>query len=384
MTAATGPRVAHVINGLETGGAEMMIFKLLSVTPAPSLVVSLQDLGTIGGRIRALGVEVLQLHMSRSRPSPAAIWRLGRLLSDWRPDVVQGWLLHGNMAATVAAALARLDVPVLWNVRWTLYDLESESLRSRAMLRLSAALSRMPARILYNSGLAAQQHEAIGYRAAGRVVIPNGFDLAHFHPDRGARLELRRELALPADAILVGMLARYHPMKDHANSLRAAALMAEQGVDAHFVYAGREVDPRNSTLVSLAAELGISHRVHLLGERRDTAAVLAGLDLYWMSSWARGVAEGFPNVVGEAMACGVPCVVTDVGDARVVVGETGEVVPPRDSRALAAAAVRMLRRPPAERAAVGAAARERIARDFDIELVARQYHALYMALRRDG
>ncbi len=265
----------------------------------------------------------------------------------------------------------------MWNVRWTLYDLESERRRTQLLLRLSARLGRRTERIVFNSRLAVSQHTAIGFPADRAIVIPNGFDLDSLHPDPAAREEVRRELDIPATATVVGMVARYHPMKDHVMSLHAAARVLERGLDVVFVYAGRDVDDANPELQATIRDLGLRERVRLLGERQDVARLYATFDLYWMSSWARGMAEGFPNVLAEAMACGVPCVATDVGEAAWLIADTGRVVPSRDPEGLADAVAELLGQGPDALGRSGREARERIKRDFALDSIVDQYSTLY-------
>lgn len=342
------------------------------------VVLPLIEGGPLTERVREAGAltQALQVHGARNLLTAPA--RLAARLRRLRPDLVQGWLLQGNLAATVGVSLGRLHCPVLWNVRWTLYDLDSERFSTRTLLRISGRLARQPRRIVFNSRLSVSQHAAIGYPSERARLIPNGFDVDHFHPDPAARVAVRRELEIPADAAVLGMVARYHPMKDHAMSLRAAARLAERRPNAVFVYAGRGVDAGNDELKGLIDALGLAGRVRLLGERRDVARLYASLDVYWLSSAAQGIAEGFPNVIAEAMACGVPCVATEIGDAATIIGQTGRVVPSRDWRAFADATAELLDAGPATLGRLGAQARARIESQYSLDVVARAYDALYV------
>lgn len=376
-------RVVHVLNSLMTGGAEMMLAKLITSADTDRFdhrVITLRGGGPVEARIRASGTQLEDAGIRGPLDAPLGAMRLARTLRAWGPDVVQGWLLQGNIAATLGASVARVRCPVLWNVRWTLYDTESETRATRSLLRVSAMMSHQPARILYNSQLSAAQHAAIGFRSTASVVIPNGFDTQRFAPSPDDRVLLRRNLGLSPSTLVVGMLARFHPMKDHENSLRAARRIVDAGIDAHFVYGGRDVDGDTPVLRDLICTLQLENRVHLLGEVEDTPRFLAGLDAYWMSSWARGIAEGFPNVLGEAMSCGIPCAATDVGDAAVLIGDTGQVVPARNPEALATAAVQLLQLSAADRAELGARARRRIEEEYALPLITARYHALYESL----
>lgn len=373
-------RVAHVITGLSTGGAETCLYRLLAATAGRGIgavVISLLDKGVLGPAIEALGVPVYEVGMRRGLPSPRAVQRLARLLRESRADMVQGWMYHANIAASVVMKLAAPRTPVLWNVRHALDDLASERRGTRRVIAVSAKLSASPRHIVYNSLASARQHEAQGFASAKSVVIGNGFDLAQFAPSDIARHRVRGELGVAPETPLVGAVGRDHPVKDHANYLRAAAVIARSVPDATFVIAGRDVDGRNARLTSLIADLGIGDRVRLLGERSDVPALMAALDVMVSSSWT----EAFPNVVGEAMACGLPCVVTDVGDSAWIVGDTGRVVPSRDPNTLAAAVQGVLALEPSARRKLGLAARQRVEREFSLAAAVNRYEDLYRSVR---
>ncbi|HUQ79564.1 MAG TPA: glycosyltransferase [Gemmatimonadaceae bacterium] len=372
-------RVAHIITGLTTGGAERSLYRMLASTVVRGLgavVISMLDKGTLGPAIEDLGVPVYELGMKRGFPTPGAARRLAQILRSSRVDVVQGWMYHANVAATVVAKLARLKAPVVWNVRDALDDFASEHRSTRRMIALSALLSHSPERIVYNSQASAGRHAAHGFATEKAVVIGNGFDVARFTPNDIARRRVRGELGIGGDAPVVSLVGRDDPVKDHAGFLRAAALVARDVPNVTFVMAGRGVDAENDRLTTLVADLALRDRVRLLGDRRDVAAIMAATDVMVSSSWT----EAFPNIVGEAMACGVPCVVTDVGDSSWIVGATGRVVPPRNPEALGAAVRGVLALQPAERKQLGLAARQRVEREFSLGAVAHRYEDLYRTL----
>lgn len=369
-------RIEHVITGLRTGGAEMMLLKLLSAADSDfdSTVVSLADGGAVGPRISALGVPVHALKMNRSTPNPTKGLALMRLTRRIRPQLIQGWMYHGNVMASWARLGATGRVPVLWNIRQTVYDLARERRVTAMVIRIGAILSRFPAAIIYNSHTSARQHEALGYRQDKRVIIPNGFDCSLFRPNQEARDKIRHELGVPSDAVLIGLIARYHPMKDHAGFLRAAGRLAGSTPGVRFLLAGTGVHLDEPALAKLIQEAGLDGRVFLLGECSDTASLNAALDIACSSSaWG----EGFSNSVGEAMACGVPCVVTDIGDSAFLVSETGLAVPPNDVEALASAMADLTSLESQCRRRLGEAARRRIQAEFSLESVVRRYEELY-------
>jgi glycosyltransferase involved in cell wall biosynthesis len=208
-------------------------------------------------------------------------------------------------------------------------------------------------------------------------VITNGFDTDVFRPDPEARLGVRRELGLRPDTPLIGLAARFDPQKDHRNFLDAAALVKGADERVQFLMCGNGIDGRNAALTTTIESLGLRGRCHLLGPRRDMPRIFASLDLACSSS---AFGEALPMTLCEAMACGVPCVTTDIGDSARVVDATGRVVPPRDPRALALACRELLDLAPQARAQLGLAARRHIQRHYDLTTVARCYEDLYEGL----
>jgi glycosyltransferase involved in cell wall biosynthesis len=247
----------------------------------------------------------------------------------------------GGLAAKLAGVSA-----IAWNIRNS--DLSSAHSRrtTRAVVRANALLSgTLPGKILCCSDTARRIHVELGYREDRFHLIPNGFDLQQFRPSDQARAAVRRELGLNEDQPLIGLVARWHPQKDHPGFIRAAAALARVQPAVHFILAGAECDDANPELVRLVAEAGLAGRIHLLGPRSDIPRITAALDIATISSI---FGEAFPNILGEAMACAVPCVTTDVGDAAYIVGDTGRVVPPGDHEKLAAAWAEILAMPSPE------------------------------------
>jgi glycosyltransferase involved in cell wall biosynthesis len=306
----------------------------------------------------------------------AALPLLVREVRRFSPDIIQGWMYHGNLAATTAARLARSKAPVLWNVRHSLEDLQNEKRLTAAIIRYCARLSGKTAVVIYNSSSAMKQHQAIGYSMENSLVIPNGFDIDKFKPSELLRGEVRNELGIEDDNPLVGIIGRYHPIKAHADFLRAAAICARILPGARFLMAGEGIESSNRELMEMAAASGIPKKFLLLGKRGDVDRLLPALDLLALSSRS----EGFPNVLGEAMACGVPCVTTNVGDCAWIVGDTGSIVPPGNPDLFGQALAEMLLKPGSDRAIRGVAARERVEQLFSLESVLRRYEELYRSI----
>jgi len=368
--------IAHLITGLQTGGAETMLAKLvgsMDTTRFRNIVISMTDGGSIATELSTSGVRILSLQMRRGVADPRGLTRLLQVLREEKPDVLQTWLYHADLMGALAGRLA--GVPrVVWNLRCSDMNRPNYRWLSRHLPLLLARLSGMPDAVIVNSGAGRAVHERYGYRPRAWQLIPNGFDVARFHPDPEARGRFLAEHGLPDDAFLIGLPARLDPMKDHCTFLAAATDFACKHPQARFVLMGSGLQAQNPRIRRLITACNLDGRVLLLGERRDIDRILPSLDLVTLSS---AFGEGFPNVLGEAMACGVPCVSTDVGDAAAIVGDTGTIVAPRDPVALAVAWQQMMALGPEGRAALGADARRRIERHFSLSIVAAQYEAFY-------
>lgn len=370
-----------IITNLATGGAETMLLKLLQKLDRSRFnptVISLVGLGEIGPFIQAQGIPVHALGMSRGVPNPLMVLRLAKLLRQLQPDVVHTWMYHADLLGGLAARLAGAD-RVIWGIHHSNLSKTENKRSTLLVVKTCALLSRsVPARILLCSQRAKEVHAAVGYLADKFHVIPNGFDLSRFAPDKKARASLRAELGLAADVPLVGLIARFDSQKNHFGFVEAAAQLRAQIPDVHFVLAGTEVDSANTALNAAIAAKGLQAHMHLLGRRDDVPRLMAALDVLASSSHG----EAFPSVLGEAMACGVPCVATDVGDSADIVADTGRVVAAGDMAGLAQGLIEILCLPPEQKAALGVQARNRVATNYEISHVARLYEAFYEHVAR--
>ncbi|MEM7014152.1 MAG: glycosyltransferase [Verrucomicrobiota bacterium] len=362
-------RVLHIISNLEPGGAEIMLDKVIANLDSSrfeQVVVSLGNRGSLAAGMEAAGAKVHALNL---RPNPAVLFsgfrQLRKIAREFVPNWIQGWMVHGNLFAHFAAKAAP-SAKVAWNLRHTLDILTHEKLRTRALIRFSVPFSKKAHVIVSNSVAGSRDHEAIGYPEPKRRVITNGFDAERFKPDEKARREWRTKLEIPEETIVIGNSARFHPMKHQTQIVRALAKLP----DVHAIIMGRGISD-NPQLLELASELGVSDRLHLLGHQDAVESVYAALDIYCLSSQS---VEGFPTAVAEAMACGVPAVVTDVGDAAEIVAETGIVVSPRDLDALVEGLNRMFQMDPKS---LSSACRERVVTQYALAKVIAEYESLY-------
>ena len=370
-------KIIYITTGLSTGGAEMMLYNLLTKLDrrkfAP-IVISLMDKGRFGEALEKLNIPVYTLGMNTGIPSVQTIKKLIQTINKIQPDLIQGWMYHGNIAAQFVSSLSRKKIPVLWSIHHSLYSLSSEKLLTQTLIKLGGWTAKCVERVAFVSETSQLQHEKLGYPSQNSCIIPNGFDTSLFQPSTQIRTEFRQQLGLPNDAFLIGSLARYHPMKDHENLLRSAKILLSNYPEAYFVLGGTDVDRENTTLTNLITELEIGDRVYLLGERRDIPQITPALDILTSSS---AFGEAFPLVIGEAMACGIPCVATDLGDSAWIIGDTGKVVPIKNPKALATAWQELISLGQENRKTLGEAARNRIINYFSLDSVVAQYENLY-------
>ena len=374
-------KIAHIITGLHTGGAEKMLTKLLANIDKERFsgrVYCLVPPKLGAAPIQALGVPLETLGMQRDRPNPFALLRLGKLLRENPPDLVQTWMYHADLIGGFAAKLSNLRAPVVWNIRHSTFEAGSTRKRTMYVAKVCATVSHwLPDTIVCCSQASERIHSDLGYDAEKIRVIPNGFDLSQFRPDPVARKEVRAELGIPENATVIGRFGRFDPQKDYETFIKAAARLRQSRPDARFVLCGFDIDANNAAVGSWLDAAGIRDACHLLGYRHDAARVINALDLATSSS---AYGEAFPNVLGEAMACEVPCVTTDVGDSAFIVGDTGTIVQPRDPNALADAWDAMLAKGPDHLHELGRLARQRVEQKFSIREVVRAYENTYEAV----
>lgn len=367
----------HVISNLHDGGAEGALYRLCLHSPGfKHVVVCMMDEGKYGPMLEAAGVNVHCLHMSQGKPTWRSILHFWRLLRALRPDVVQTWMYHADLMGGVLARLRGVR-KIFWGIRHG--NLAPGTVRERTIkvAKLCGRISSwVPSLIVSCSQQAMKSHIAIGYDKSRITVIPNGYELSRYAPDASARGRLRAKWGIPEDTFLLGMVARYNAQKNHANLISALQQLKQNSGAFHCVLVGTGMEADNAHLHVLLQNHGVADVVSLLGQRDDVPDVMNALDLHVLSS----LGEAFPNVLAEAMACGTPCVTTDVGDANYIVGGTGWIVPSQDSAALAHALLQarhIWETSPDVWSSRREVARKRIVENFSIERMADAYKAVW-------
>ena len=335
-------------------------------------VISLTGVGNVGLLLLAEGIQVHALNMHAAMAMPRDLWRLVRMLRTLRPDVVQTWMYHADLIGGIAARLVGIK-RIIWGIRNTLIP-QGKWSRSHVIIRICAVLSRwVPHKIVCCAESARSMHIVLGYSATKMLVIPNGYDLSIYKPSSELKIRMRQHFGVDDDTVIIGTVGRFDPLKDYENFVLAAEHVAARKPHARFLIIGRDISPSNKQLMNWLANTAVADRFILLGERSDIADCLAAMDIYCLPSRA----EGFPNVVAEAMAMGVPCVVTRVGDAESIIQDTGQAVPPQDWFALADALITMVELSPKQREALGTRARNLVESKYAIKSISHQYLNLY-------
>lgn len=359
-------KIIHIITSLKVGGAEIMLKRLLEFDPmaiSNTEVVSLTALGVIGESLRAQGVKVHALNLSPSIFNiPIGIGKLVTIIRGYQPEIIQTWMYHADLMGGLSAYLAGYK-NIAWGIHHTSLSF-GDSLKTRIVMKVCAVLSRwIPKKIICVANAARQTHIAAGYEASRMMVIPNGFDFSVLTSTERKRAAIRQTCYFSESDIVIGCVGRFHSVKGHDNLIKAAKTVTKQYSTVRFLLVGRDCDYNNAKLMHSIYDNGVQECFVLLGERNDVPDCLASMDIYCMPSRT----EGFPLGLGEAMAMGLPCVATNVGDTTVLVGETAILVPPQNSQALAHGLLELIAMSEKQREKIGERAKERVMREFTIE-----------------
>lgn len=366
-------KVMHIITGLNDGGAEAILHRICTHDKKNThIVVSMMDKGKYGPMLQEVGIKVFCLGMPRGKLTFNGLWGLRKIIKNKKPDVVQTWMYHANLVGGIIARIGGIK-SVCWGIHNGALTPETAALSTIAVSKLSALLSRVvPSSIICCSKNSVEVHKKAGYSKDKLVYIPNGYDITKFSPNGKKRTKVRKELGLGEEDVLLGMVARYDPLKDHANLIKALSMLKRSRKDNFYcALVGTDIDIKNIAIEEEIRRGNLTDKMILLGRRDDISDLMNAFDIHILSSQS----EAFPNVLAEAMACGTPCVTTDVGDAAVIVGQTGWVVPPKSPKALAKAIGNAIEesKKPERWSEKKIKARDRIRKNFEIDCVVEKY-----------
>jgi glycosyltransferase involved in cell wall biosynthesis len=338
-------------------------------------VVSLLPPAHFSHEIEKLGVKVISANIPQGKFSLSGLRKIRAHISEFNPDVIHGWMYHGNFAASIANFGLAPASRVIWSVHHSLHDIKTESRSTQMLVKMSAPLSKKLGAITYCSKQSETQHSNLGFSKTRKYLFPNGTDLELYKPNPKAKGTLCSLDSIPTDRFVIGNINRNHPMKDQLSLVKASKILIDRGRNIHLVLIGEGHD--DSEAAKAATQLNMWDRVTMLGARNDIPLIVPGLDLFALSSaWG----EAFPLSVGEAMSCEVPAVVTRVGDCDWLVGDTGVVVEPNDPAGLADGIDSILQMSASEKVALGRAARKRIKELFSLDLYIKSHNELYEAV----
>lgn len=362
-------KVVHLITSLGLGGAERQL-KALVTDPEKSIlenvIVSMKDEGAIGKQLAGQpGVYIYCLNLHKSI---LGLWKLYKILRSERPDILLTWLYHADFLGIIIGKLARVP-HIVWNVRCSNMDLTQYSWRTTLIVKILKYLSPLPDAIITNSHAGRVFHTKLGYKSKRWVRIPNGIDTDYFKTDKASGLKLRQSLDIPKDAIVVGMLGRVDPMKDYPTFLKAMLKISRTYKNVFSIVAGKDTDTAKWPI--------LPPRMIRLGTWEKVPEFLNALDVMVLSS---AFGEGFPNVIGEALACGIPAITTNVGDAALIVQNQAQIVPSGDVEKLFLALKEMLALSSKARIAIGQEGRERILTSYSLSIMRKRYTSFYKNL----
>jgi glycosyltransferase involved in cell wall biosynthesis len=353
-----------LLRSLNYGGAERQVVALttsLRQTGESVAVATLYSAGPWRKNLEAAGVPLYTLG-KHWRWDVFFFFRLMKLVREIRPTILHGCLGTANILTVLLHPLLP-GVRIVWGVRASDMDLRRYGWLDRLLYRLECALSRFADLIIANSYTGLNYAVAHGFPKEKMVVISNGIDTDQFSPDPHLRKKALDDLGVAETDHVIGLVGRLDPMKDHPTFLKAAALLAGERQDVRFLCVGDGPKRYEAQMRGMCEELGLAKRVIWISAAENITAMYNAMDVMTCAS---SYGEGFSNAIGEAMACGVPCVVSDVGDSRWIVGETGWVVPPGNSTALCAGWRQMLELDADARIEQGKRARNRIVHHFDL------------------
>ena len=361
-------RVIFLIRSLESGGAERQLVILAANLARQGFSVSVVTYyggGQLESELQGIaGVRVMSAGKRGRWDVAGFIWRLWKLVREVRPDVIHGYMYGANELALLLGFAGHARV--VWGVRASGLEMQRYDWTTRLLQWTGARLSSQADAVISNSHAGRRFHIELGYPSQRFLVIPNGVDTDVYKLDDVGRHNIRSQWQVSTDEVLIGIVARVDPLKDHDTFLHAAAALESGGVPVRFVIVGPGTKQNLLRLKAVADQLGVGHRVIWAGPRQDMPLVYSAIDIVTSTS----LSEGFSNSLAEAMACERTCVATDVGDAGLILGEFGQLVPPRSPQALARAWLKVLEERAEHRAARGIQARIRIAENFSVRALA--------------
>lgn len=363
-------KIVHVITGLGSGGAENMLLKLLRHSDKNSYyheVISLTDNGILGEQIKREGVKVNTLNIN-SKNIFQSLLTSRKICKDF--DIVNTWLYHADIFGFLLAKVL-LKKKLIWNIRHSNLEAGANKKSTLRIVKLNSLISKFVDAITYNSKSAFKSHTRIGFGNRNYYLVPNGFELEVFKESKNSRIQVRKELGLDQETKVIITVGRWNIQKDYYTLIKALHNLKQIKSDYKMIMVGKDLDASNNELKNLINEYDLNKNIILLGRRLDIPNLLSASDIYISSS----LGESFSNSIGEAMSCGLPCIVTDVGDSKEIVGTNGLVVEKQNPLKMSQALNNLLGRDIDRKQA-----RMHIKERYDITKVTKIFEEIYQSL----
>ncbi len=364
-------KILHIITGLNRGGAEVMLYKIIKHSPNPSAhyVVSLLPEGYFGQKIRDLGCDVWSLNMTKN-PFSFSPFRFFKIIKDIQPNVIQCWMFHANIVGGLFGRITGVK-NIVWGIHHSISKFDRKI--SRIINKICALMSYKFCKTVVCCGLRPLEVcKDSGYDSSKLKCIYNGFELKDFFFNEQARISVRKELGLSDDAFVIVHMARYHILKNHTGLLRIFAKLQKKAPNSYLLLVGDDVVGNNS-IESLIDKLGLRANIFTLGFRPDTCNLFSAADVSVLPS----LSEGFPNVVGESMLCETPCITTNVGDCSTIIGHKDWSFELSDEDGFALKLFEFSKMSKSEMKKCGEKCRKYILDNFDIEKIYHQYAEIW-------
>ncbi len=368
--------ILHLITTTDVGGAELMLERLVSNDQSHKhVVVSLTKIGIVGKRLQEKGFEVYALRLTTLSSIFKVIKELNNLIGKTQPILIQTWLYHSDFIGSIASLMNK--IPVIWNIRQTSFG-KHDSKATKFLMRICAFASHfIPVKIICAAYASANSHKKFGYAKNKMIVIENGF-VDKTRPNIHLINELKQAYNLKPEQITVGVAGRFNLIKDHYTFIEAAAIVSKQFPETRFIMIGRELEWSNTLLKIWIDKHALADKFILMGEQKEVTNALSLIDIFCLTS----ISEGFPNILGEAMMLAIPCISTDAGDAKHILGDCGEIVEVRNHKGIANAIIKLINVEKVQRDSLGKKSRERIKTHFSMEMAVDKYVNLYRKIKQ--
>ena len=369
-------KIIHINSNLDVGGTEHMLRRLIYSNPknlSNTVVVSLTSIGEIGEGLRKSGILVHTLNMKSLLDLPIVLWQLIRIIRKFRPNIIQSWLYHADFLVGIASFLVG-SISIIWNIRSTTIPQGPLSF-TYWLVRICALLSYIaPDKIICCAESTRKAHIKLGYSGNKMIVIPNGFDFTSLNADINLKIRARKDLGINNNEIVIGVIGRFDPLKDFKNFILAAKYTATQQNNLKFLMVGRNNDLFNAKLCGWIQDNGLQNNFILVGQQKDIPYFLSAMDIFCLCS----AYEAFPNVLVDAMAMELPCVVTKAGDSEIILDDIKYTVPIKSPHALAEKLLIMCKLKIEDRQLLGKINSLKVREKYDIKKVREDYERVYL------